>query len=108
MQRLADPLAQMGQHFQSGPSRLALNLVEVCIENIQINGAKAKCAQTRVYSPRGRTRRLDGGMKQDVQPGSDSVSSRRAGMSPSSSLMFVLHIHGVITEGAIRTQVHDG
>ena len=25
MQRLADPLADLSQHFQSGPSRLALN-----------------------------------------------------------------------------------
>ena len=49
-----------------------------------------------------------GGMKQDVQPGSDSVASRRAGMSPSSSLLFVLHVHGVVTEGSMLTQVHDG
>ena len=36
-----------------------------------------------------------------------NVASHRVGMSPSSSPLFVLHVHRVVNGGVMQTQVHD-
>ena len=45
-----------------------------------------------ISSPPGRRRELEGRIESDDQPESDDMASLRAGMSPSSSLLFALHI----------------
>ena len=53
--------------------------------------------------PPERRRKLEDRMEPDAQPESDGAPSWRAGMSPSSSLPFVLHVQGDRTTVAMQS-----
>ena len=56
-----------------------------------------------ISSPPERRRKLEGRMEPDARPESDGAPSWRAGMSPSSSLKFVLHVQRDVTTVAMQS-----
>ena len=55
-----------------------------------------------ISSPSRHRRQLEGQIEPDAQPGSDGAESWHDGMSPSSSLLLVLHVRGGVTEVAME------